>query len=131
MKKQDGYFRGVVMLMVYLILYAIPFSIVSVGLSFFVTPMIKNVGVLEIVISFINLLAALCIAYFGVKSFVKNRETPNNKKMIISTFLVLFVLELLSIFTGKEFSASVILGQIVQMVLVYFIVLYSVKKNSI
>lgn len=136
MKKQSSYFVGVCMLIVSLVIYAIPFGIASAILSMVIlsiaaTSEIKDVGVLGIVILVINHLASIGTAYFGIKNFLKNKSTPNNKKLVNYTLVVILLLDLvITLIMGKHTLLAVSV-QFVQTIVVYLVVLYSIKKNFV
>ena len=119
------------MLIVSLILYAIPFGIASAVLSMVAASAVKDVGVLGIVVLVINLLASIGTAYFSIKNFLKNKSTPNNKKLVNYTFVVILLLDLvLTVSTGK-LPLLAVAEQVVQTIVVYLVVLYSIKKNFV
>ena len=131
MKIKSGYFMGSIILFCTFVLWSFPFIIISTILNTLLASVIKSVGILHTTSLIIDTLSSMGIAYFSIKTFLKKRETPNNKKLIISVFIILCILNLGLIILVGNTPALVMFEQTIQIVLVYFVVLYSIKKNSI
>lgn len=131
MKKQTGYFLGGLIFILDLVIYAIPFSIASVVIGLVTAGIIKNISFLAVVEFVLSLLVTVGMFYFAVKRFTRTHSVPSYTKLVTSILFILFIIDfgISSVYTN-DFSIKTICLNILEIVVVYFVAMYSIKKNT-